>query len=57
MSTPIGTRRARRAGASLVLVTHDVNIRAVTGVNTAPAEIVVLGLQAGGFRVAGRIPP
>ncbi len=58
ISTPVVKARiaAVRPGANLVLVSHNVNIRAVTGVSTAPAEIVVLSPDPGGVRVVGRIP-
>ena len=45
-------------GASLVMVTHQVNITALTGVFPRSGEIVVLKLDgAGGFEVAGRLQP
>ncbi len=47
-----------RDGASFVMVTHQVNITALTGVFPRSGEIVVLKLDgAGGFEVAGRIQP
>jgi broad specificity phosphatase PhoE len=49
---------ARPAGGNLVLVTHAVNIRALTGISPAPAEFVVLTPEGDGrFRVAGRLAP
>lgn len=46
-----------REGAS-VLVTHQVNITALTGVVPASGEIVVLRLEpGGGYAVAGRLAP
>lgn len=43
---------------NLVLVTHQVNITALTGIVPAPGELVVLTPRADGtFTVAGRIPP
>jgi len=58
-STPAVRARIASAppGTNLVLVTHNINIRAVAGVNSAPAEMVVLTPDGGGFRVAGRIRP
>ena len=45
----------RRAGGNLVLVTHGSTIAALTGINPAPAEMVVLTPLGGGrFTVAGR---
>jgi phosphohistidine phosphatase SixA len=42
----------------LILVTHQVNITALTGVTPASGEIVVLARGRGGaVEVAGRIPP
>lgn len=44
------------AGPNVVMVTHNVNIRAVTGVSTAPGEMVVLAPDGrGGFAVVGRL--
>jgi phosphohistidine phosphatase SixA len=43
---------------NLVLMTHGANILALTGVNPAPGEFVVLIPEGGGrFNVAGRVPP
>jgi hypothetical protein len=40
----------------LILVTHQVNITALTGLRPAPGEMVILGPQGRGtFAVAGRI--
>lgn len=48
----------RPATGNLILVTHQVNISALTGVFPAPGEIVVLTPQGSGtFRVAGRLAP
>lgn len=48
----------RPAAGNLVLVTHQVNISALTGLFPAPGEIVVLTPQGeGAFRVAGRLAP
>lgn len=45
----------RRTGGNLVLVTHGSTIAALTGINPAPAEMVVLTPLGGGrFTVAGR---
>jgi phosphohistidine phosphatase SixA len=44
-----------RAGGNLVLVTHQVNITALTGVVPAPGEMIVLRAELGGaLRVVGR---
>ena len=44
--------------ANLVLVTHQVNITALTGIHPAMAETVVLKISAdGGIEVVGRLPP
>jgi broad specificity phosphatase PhoE len=46
----------RRGGGTLVLVTHGSTIAALTGINPAPAEMVVVTPQGGGrFTVAGRL--
>ncbi len=42
---------------TLVLVTHQVNITASTGMSAAEGEVVVLLPKPGGFEVAGRIAP
>ena len=48
----------RPADGNLVLVTHGANILALTGVNPAPGEFLVLTAEPGGrFRVAGRLAP
>lgn len=53
----------RRAGerpptGNLILVTHRVNISALTGLLPAPGEMIILTPQGGGnFRVAGRLTP
>lgn len=41
----------------LVVITHQVNITALTGVVPASGEAVVLSRQAGAWRVAGRFTP
>ena len=51
MTEPLG-------GGNLVLVTHQVNITALTGIVPAMGEMIVLTLQAGGtVRIAGRLGP
>ncbi|MBI2081776.1 MAG: histidine phosphatase family protein [candidate division NC10 bacterium] len=46
------------AGGNLVLVSHQVNIAALTGQYPASGEVIVLTPQGEGiFRVAGRLPP
>lgn len=46
---------ARRETTPLVLVTHDVNIRALTGQSLAPGEMVVAVRRAGDLEVLGRL--
>lgn len=46
-----------RLDRPLLLVSHQVNITALTGVFPAPGEIVLLRRQGGGLAVAGRVPP
>jgi phosphohistidine phosphatase SixA len=41
---------------NLALVTHNFNIRALTGVSPAPAEIVVVKSAGGKLELVGRIP-
>lgn len=48
----------RPTDGNLVLVTHQVNITALTGVVPGPGELVVLAPRGDGtFAVVGRIPP
>jgi phosphohistidine phosphatase SixA len=48
----------RPADGNLVLVTHQVNIMALTGIGPLPGELVVLAPRGdGSFVVAGRIAP
>ena len=42
---------------TLVLVTHQVNITALTGISPREGEVIVLRPTDTGFDVAGRIPP
>jgi len=46
---------ARRDTTPLVLVTHDVNIRALTGQSLAPGEMVLTQLREGKLEVLGRL--
>ena len=46
---------ARRDRTPLVLVTHDVNIRALTGQSLAPGEMVLTRLRDGKLEVIGRL--
>jgi phosphohistidine phosphatase SixA len=47
-----------RGGPPVILVTHQVNVTAATGVFPASGETVILRLlDGGGFEVAGRLPP
>jgi len=46
---------AERAGRPLILVTHQVNITALTGVYPAEGEMVVLRPGAHGYDVVGRV--
>jgi phosphohistidine phosphatase SixA len=48
--------RARAGGPSLVLVTHQLNINALTGVFPGSGEIVVLRPVGDDLQVVGRIP-
>ena len=47
--------RQRQAGTALVLVSHQVNITALTGVYPASGEIVVLQPEGEQLKVAGRL--
>ena len=48
----------RPVTGNLVLVTHRVNIFALTGLDPAPGEMIILTPRGGGdFRVAGRLTP
>lgn len=47
---------ARRETTPLVLVTHDVNIRALTGASLAPGEMVLTILRDGKLEPIGRLP-
>lgn len=51
----IGSESASIAEQPLVLVTHQVNITALTGVFPAPGEIIVVKPIANGIEVVGRI--
>jgi phosphohistidine phosphatase SixA len=58
--TPIVRQRAgeRPTTGNLVLVTHQVNIAALTGISPAAGEMVILTPQGNStFRLAGRLPP
>ena len=46
---------ARRETTPLVLVTHDVNIRALTGESLAPGEMVLLTQRGSKLEVIGRL--
>ena len=48
--------RESRPGRALVLVTHQVNITALSGVYPASSEIVVLQVEGDKLSVAGQIP-
>lgn len=56
----VGGRRAlaaHRHAGNLVLVTHDVNIRALVGEYASQGEMIVALVQPGGtLRVVGRLP-
>jgi phosphohistidine phosphatase SixA len=60
---PEQTRAVReRAGqpagpGNLILVTHQVNITALTGIVPSQGELVILTPRDGGFTVAGRLSP
>jgi hypothetical protein len=48
----------RPANGNLIMVTHQGNISALTGLHPAPGELIILTpLGNGGFRVAGRLLP
>jgi hypothetical protein len=48
----------RPAAGNLILVTHQVNISALTGIFPTAGEMVILTPQGDGtFRVAGRLRP
>ena len=48
----------QRPRGSLILVTHQVNITALTGIFPAPGEAVVAkSLPSGFVEVVGRLPP
>ena len=50
--------RERPSPGNLVLVTHHVNITALTGISPAQGEMIVLTPDGkGGFKVAGRLSP
>jgi phosphohistidine phosphatase SixA len=46
-----------RDAPSTLMVSHQVNISGFTGVHAASGEMVVLALEGGGWRLAGRITP
>ena len=48
--------RQRPPGRSVLLVTHQVNITALTGVFPASGEMLVLRLEGDALRLLGRIP-
>jgi phosphohistidine phosphatase SixA len=49
---------AHRGPGNIVLVTHQVNIHALTGISPGQGEMVILTpLGDGGFRIAGRLLP
>lgn len=48
----------RPASGNLILVTHQVNIAALTGIAPVPGEMIILTPSGqGNFRIAGRIAP
>lgn len=48
----------RPPSGNLILVTHQVNITALTGISPAQGEMIILTPSGdGGFRVAGRLRP
>ena len=57
---PLVRQRAseRPTTGNLILVTHQVNIAALTGIAPAAAEMIILTPQGDStFRLAGRLPP
>ena len=55
----VRARASERPGSgNVILVTHQVNIRALTGINPPQGELVVLTPEGNGrYRVAGRLAP
>ena len=47
--------RESRPGRALVLVTHQVNITALSGVDPAPGEIVVMRVEGNALEAVGRL--
>ena len=47
----------RHRGGTLALVTHQVNITALTGFFPAEGEMLILTPRGDGFTVAGRLKP
>lgn len=47
----------RHSGGTLVLVTHQVNITALTGLFPDEGEMLILTPRGDGFVVAGRLKP
>jgi broad specificity phosphatase PhoE len=48
---------SRHRGGTLVFVTHQVNITALTGLYPDEGEMIILTPQSDGFTVAGRLKP
>jgi len=48
---------SRHRGGTLVFVTHQVNITALTGLYPDEGEMIILTPQGDGFTVAGRLKP
>ena len=48
---------SRHRGGTLVLVTHQVNITALTGLDPDEGEMIILTPQGDGFTVGGRLVP
>ena len=46
---------SRHRGGTLILVTHQVNITALTGLYPAEGEMIILTPRGGDFTVAGRV--
>jgi broad specificity phosphatase PhoE len=46
-----------RQPGNLILVTHDVNIRALTGDSVAPGEMLITQAGSSGLKVIGRLKP
>lgn len=53
----LGILRSWSGPGVLVVVTHQVNIAALTGISPRPGEGIIVRAEAGHLRVLGRLPP